>query len=165
MAPTLPSQAEFFVSGITPTPTQPTADVICGICYEELDGNTVQLTGACNHLYHGICIITWLQGCTLGRSNNTCPYCRTELYNSQTNLAAVQPAFDDDLDLDRADVSGISFTIVTFMRAQSVEFRRNFLMQHARDMLHFLRQMHSEVAPIDLFIRLLPELMGTDEGR
>ena len=175
MAPTLPSQAEFFVSGITPAPTQPTVDVLCGICHEELDGNTVQLTGACNHLYHGICIVTWLQGSTLGRSNNTCPYCRTELYNAHANRAAVQPTFDYDFDFedDRLfelmnpfpSVGHINSAIVIFMRTQSAEFRRNFLMQHARGMFRFFRQIHAEVEPMDLVTQLLPEIMRMDEGR
>ncbi|CAE7032990.1 hypothetical protein PTNB85_03953 [Pyrenophora teres f. teres] len=75
------AQAEFFMTGITLITAQP-EDSECSICYDHLGISVVQLTGACNHIFHSTCILTWLQGSTGGRLHNTCPYCRRELYDN-----------------------------------------------------------------------------------
>jgi hypothetical protein len=80
--PTLRSQGEFFMTGIVPTSAQPEGSV-CSICTEHLAEDVAQIIGACGHMFHAVCLLTWLSG--TGRQNRTCPNCRCELYAASVN--------------------------------------------------------------------------------
>jgi len=75
--PALRSQGEFFMTGIVPAGPQP-EESDCSICAEHLAEDVVQIARPCGHMFHAVCLLTWLQGD--GRRNRTCPNCRCELY-------------------------------------------------------------------------------------
>ena len=57
----------------------------CPICYENI-GEINRMILECRHIYHTSCGLTWL------RTHNTCPTCRTEVYE--------QPENNDEVELD-----------------------------------------------------------------
>jgi hypothetical protein len=65
------------MTGVVPTRAQPKGSD-CSICTEHLADDVVQIVGACNHIFHTVCLLTWLSGNQ--RQNRTCPNCRCELY-------------------------------------------------------------------------------------
>ncbi|KAI4940037.1 uncharacterized protein J4E92_001325 [Alternaria infectoria] len=75
--PALRSQGEFFMTGIVPAGPQP-EESDCSICAEHLAEDVVRIARPCGHMFHAVCLLTWLQGD--GRRNRTCPNCRCELY-------------------------------------------------------------------------------------
>ncbi|KAF2822270.1 hypothetical protein CC86DRAFT_410642 [Ophiobolus disseminans] len=75
--PALRSQAEFLMTGVLPIAPLPNAD--CSVCIEKLADDVVQMV-ACQHTFHCVCILAWLQGDE--QKNRSCPNCREELYEA-----------------------------------------------------------------------------------
>jgi hypothetical protein len=82
--PTLRSQPEFYMTGVTAidTTSQPLPDnAECTICLEPLSDDVVKFI-ACGHMFHTVCVQSWFDQSALrtGRKRGTCPNCRHELY-------------------------------------------------------------------------------------
>ncbi|KAM3425517.1 Tripartite motif-containing protein 60 [Cercospora zeina] len=78
--------AQFLASGLTPMELSQD-DAECPICFESLD-DKVSVT--CGHVFCRACISTWAQS-----PSNTCPTCRSVLYEELPRTANVQPITDD----------------------------------------------------------------------
>jgi hypothetical protein len=82
--PTLRSQPEFYMTGVTAidTTAEPLPDnAECTICLEPLSDDVVKFI-ACGHMFHTVCVQSWFDQSAprTGRKRGTCPNCRHELY-------------------------------------------------------------------------------------
>lgn len=80
-----PSQAnptpEHIISNLQRVNIENNDDRQCSICFEQLNGNCIQLR--CDHYFHENCISRWLN------RQDTCPVCRNQVYDppsEQPNL-------------------------------------------------------------------------------
>ncbi|KAI8943173.1 hypothetical protein NX059_001202 [Plenodomus lindquistii] len=124
-SPSLRSQGEFFMAGITPVAAQPEED--CPICMEPLAEDSVQVV-ACRHTFHTTCLHPWLN--SSGARSRTCPCCRRELFRGPS----VDPRVSAELDLQlrieyiRARVREIIET--GRIEEQALEDRRRQMAMH-----------------------------------
>ena len=54
----------------------------CSVCKEELNVGDFAVSMPCNHLFHKICILSWLE------AHNNCPVCRMELPTDDVDYEA-----------------------------------------------------------------------------
>lgn len=64
--------------------TEPSADILqqnplCGICWNEYEGEDRPVTLPCGHVFGEECILAWSRGITPTGRHNGCPCCRAEL--------------------------------------------------------------------------------------
>lgn len=64
--------------------TEPSAELIqqnplCGICWNDLDGEDRPVKLPCGHVFGEECVISWAKGITPTGRYHGCPYCRAEL--------------------------------------------------------------------------------------
>ncbi|KAF1918415.1 hypothetical protein BDU57DRAFT_198324 [Ampelomyces quisqualis] len=72
--PALPSEAEFFLSGMLFVEAKPDD---CPICTETLDSDVIKIV-ACGHFFHCACVLTWCK--SDAERCNSCPMCRRDFY-------------------------------------------------------------------------------------
>lgn len=61
----------------------------CAICYENLPANNDAFCTPCGHTFHHSCSMNWFA------SKNTCPCCRTELYESYKTTTIEEDEAED----------------------------------------------------------------------
>jgi hypothetical protein len=97
--PPVPTRTEFLQTGMTIR--RPPRDVQCSICLENLDPYTyivVQIE-LCGHFFHRRCIMPWFE---VQVSNNTCPNCRTCLFQAPAvRLDAINPFIPPEFEQTR----------------------------------------------------------------
>ena len=84
--PGLRSQAEFFMTGVLPDPSQP--EVACSTCLEPLTDDMVKMVKR-GHMFHFACVLQWFQSRSSRRG--ACPNCRTELFEPESLGTPCEP--------------------------------------------------------------------------
>ena len=73
----------------------------CVICFDEISGGDKPIGFKCGHKFHTTCISKWLL------LNNTCPYCRNEVYSYNDDTTVEM----EDNDYNDIDVSFVNETL------------------------------------------------------
>ncbi|KAK1913729.1 hypothetical protein P3342_006972 [Pyrenophora teres f. teres] len=98
--PTLRSQSEFYMAGVTTIDTRATRSHEkgkCSVCIEPLEHDVIKIL-ACGHEFHTVCVQSWFDKSAprTGTKPGTCPNCRRELYEPDLAYTQNGPPFRSD---------------------------------------------------------------------
>lgn len=104
----LPTREKYITDNLVAA-TPPDDEPTCPICNENWNSPEDQIvaTAECNHRYHNVCLVNWLNNDAV-KSHNTCPTCRRVLCKGRT------PDSDTDVDSD-SDFESVDQDIQTLV--------------------------------------------------
>jgi hypothetical protein len=82
------------IGELTRISTTPASDASCPICYNGYSGEDICIINVCNHGFHRNCIQRWFE------NHHTCPMCRHDLLNTQSENVDADDDDDDGINAD-----------------------------------------------------------------
>uniref|UniRef100_A0A6C0DSY6 RING-type domain-containing protein n=1 Tax=viral metagenome TaxID=1070528 RepID=A0A6C0DSY6_9ZZZZ len=87
----------------------------CPICYDPITAASGEVRMSCNHTFHLSCIGTWLQA-----GNHSCPYCRTDLQETERLAPVVAAAANPGVVAILDNIANYMNNIVYYNLAEDV---------------------------------------------